>query len=124
MDAMKRMVATDAKTNFGQLVDTALVQPVAIARSGRDVAVVMSRSEYDRLKQIEAREQERSSLLEFVQGLASKSETMRELGMTSVYDLRAKMAEHHLALPRVPIAHAQAMASSVQALFPKKRARI
>ncbi len=85
--AMKRMVATDAKTNFGQLVDTALVQPVAVARSGRDVAVVMSRSEYDRLKRIEERDQERSLLIEFVEGRTAKAETMHELGITGAATL-------------------------------------
>lgn len=121
---MKRMVATDAKTNFGQLVDTALLQPVAIARSGRDVAVVMSRSEYDRLKRIEERDQERSLLLEFAEGRAAKSETMRELGITTVYELRMKMAEHRIEPRHLPRMRAEAMASSIQALFPRKRARI
>lgn len=124
MDPIKRMVATDAKTNFGHLIDSALVQPVAIARSGRDVAVVMSRAEYDRLKTIEARDRERSLLLEFVEGQTSKSETMLEIGITTVHELRMKMSEHHLAPPHVPRAQAEEMAASIQGLFPKKRARI
>jgi prevent-host-death family protein len=39
--------AKEAKNNFGRLLDEARRFPVAVSRSGRTVAVVMSYDEYD-----------------------------------------------------------------------------
>lgn len=50
---MKTMTATDAKVHFGQVLDAALQEPVAIERSGRNVAVVMSSQEFQRLQEAE-----------------------------------------------------------------------
>jgi prevent-host-death family protein len=44
---MKVMQATDAKNRFGELLEDAISEPVLIQKNGRDVAVVMSKSEYD-----------------------------------------------------------------------------
>ena len=44
---MKTMQATDAKNRFGELLDEASSEPVVIQKNGRDVAVVMSKAEYD-----------------------------------------------------------------------------
>ena len=44
---MKTMQATDAKNRFGEMLDDAASEPVLIQKNGRDVAVVMSRAEYD-----------------------------------------------------------------------------
>lgn len=46
---MKTMQATDAKNRFGELLDEAARGPVRIQKNGRDVAIVMSSAEYDRL---------------------------------------------------------------------------
>jgi prevent-host-death family protein len=46
---MQVMTASDAKNKFGQLLDTAQTGPVRVQRQGRDVAVVLSPSEYERL---------------------------------------------------------------------------
>ncbi|MDO9318501.1 MAG: type II toxin-antitoxin system Phd/YefM family antitoxin [Gammaproteobacteria bacterium] len=46
---MKTMQATDAKNRFGELLDEAASGPVRIQKNGRDVAIVMSSAEYDRL---------------------------------------------------------------------------
>ena len=45
---MKTMQATDAKNRFGEMLDDAATEPVLIQKNGRDVAVVMSRAEYDK----------------------------------------------------------------------------
>ncbi len=44
---MKVMQATDAKNRFGELLDDASNAPVIIQKNGRDVAVVMSKAEFD-----------------------------------------------------------------------------
>lgn len=50
---MKTMTATDAKTRFGQMLDDAMLAPVAIEKSGRSVAVLVSSKEYQRLQEAE-----------------------------------------------------------------------
>jgi len=51
---MQTLSATDAKYGFGQLIDLALAEPVAVAKHGRTVVVVLAVEEYERLKAIEA----------------------------------------------------------------------
>ncbi len=50
---MRTMNAKDAKTNFGQLLDTAIREPVSITRNGRQVAVVLSVQDFERLAALE-----------------------------------------------------------------------
>ena len=45
---MKTIQATDAKNRFGELLEDAGKEPVLIQKSGRDVAVILSKAEYDR----------------------------------------------------------------------------
>ncbi len=45
---MKSVNATDAKNNFGELLDSAQAGPVTIQKNGGDVAVVISIAEYTR----------------------------------------------------------------------------
>lgn len=45
---MKIMQATDAKNRFGELLEDSVSQPVLIQKNGRDVAVILSKAEYDR----------------------------------------------------------------------------
>ncbi|MEX0941175.1 MAG: type II toxin-antitoxin system prevent-host-death family antitoxin [Pseudomonadales bacterium] len=52
---MKIMQATDAKNRFGELLKDSSSQPVLIQKNGRDVAVVLSKAEYDRRFQIVAK---------------------------------------------------------------------
>ncbi|AKR58270.1 hypothetical protein XM25_21250 [Devosia sp. H5989] len=47
---MSTITATDAKNKFGQVLDEAQREPVRIQKNGRDVAVVVSAAEYERLK--------------------------------------------------------------------------
>jgi prevent-host-death family protein len=46
---MLTLTATDAKTRFGQVLQSALVEPVAIEKNGREMAYVVSSTEYHRL---------------------------------------------------------------------------
>lgn len=46
---MRVMSASDARQRFGAVIDTAQREPVVIRRLKRDVAVVLSKAEYDRL---------------------------------------------------------------------------
>jgi len=43
---MKTVASTEAKSNFGALLDTAQREPVTIEKKGRPVAVMMSHEEY------------------------------------------------------------------------------
>lgn len=43
---MKTVASTEAKSNFGALIDAAQREPVTIEKKGRPVAVVMSHEEY------------------------------------------------------------------------------
>ena len=49
---MSTIAAREAKTRFGELLDTAQRGPVTIEKHGRRVAVVLSASEYDALVQM------------------------------------------------------------------------
>jgi prevent-host-death family protein len=50
---MLTLTATDAKTRFGQVLESALVEPVAIEKNGRQLAFVVSSQEYHRLQEAE-----------------------------------------------------------------------
>ena len=56
---MRTISATDAKQNLGALLDSAQTEPVTIRRQNRDIAVVLSVREYDRLRAINVDEFER-----------------------------------------------------------------
>jgi antitoxin Phd len=47
---MKTVSATDAKQRFAALIDAAQSEPIGIRRQDRDVAVVLSAEEYDRIR--------------------------------------------------------------------------
>jgi len=50
---MQTLSAKDAKYGFGRLIDLARAEPVAVAKHGRPVVVVMAIEEYERLRGIE-----------------------------------------------------------------------
>jgi prevent-host-death family protein len=50
---MKTLTAKDAKYGFGRLIDLARAEPVAVAKHGRPVVVVMAVEEFERLKALE-----------------------------------------------------------------------
>lgn len=47
---MKTVAATEAKNRFGAIIDDAQREPVIIRRQDRDVAVVLSMADYERLR--------------------------------------------------------------------------
>ena len=46
---MTAISATDAKNRFGQVLEMAQAEPVHIQKNGRDVGVLISPAEYERL---------------------------------------------------------------------------
>lgn len=47
---MRTISATDAKQRFAALIDAAQREPIRVRRQNRDVAVIMSAEEYDRIR--------------------------------------------------------------------------
>jgi len=52
---MKKIAATEAKNQFGHLLEMVLTKPVTIEKKGRPVAVILCFAEYQRLTEIEER---------------------------------------------------------------------
>ena len=52
---METLSAKDAKYGFGRLIDLARAEPVAVAKHGRPVVVVMAVEEYEQLKALDQR---------------------------------------------------------------------
>ncbi len=50
---MKSMTAADAKRGFGSLLDAAQREPVTITKKGREVAVLLSKQDFERLEALE-----------------------------------------------------------------------
>jgi prevent-host-death family protein len=51
---MRYVSATDAKQRLAALLDSAQREPVTIRRQKRDVAVILSAEEYDRMRNLNA----------------------------------------------------------------------
>ena len=47
---MKTVAATEAKNRLGAILDDAQREPVVIRRNDRDIAVVLSMADYERLR--------------------------------------------------------------------------
>lgn len=68
---MKTIASTQAKSNFGALLDTAQREPVMIEKKGRPVAVIVSYEEYkthERLKLEDLRRDLQAGLEQAEQG--------------------------------------------------------
>lgn len=52
---MKKVYATKAQNNFGELQSQCQLEPISIINNGRPYAVLLSMSDYKRLKEIEAK---------------------------------------------------------------------
>ena len=50
---VKTIAATEAKNKFGMVMDSALVEPVLVQKSGRSSVIILSIAEYERLTTIE-----------------------------------------------------------------------
>jgi len=53
---MKTVSATEAKQRLAALLDTAQREPVVIRRKNRNVAVIMSAEEYERIRKVNVSE--------------------------------------------------------------------
>jgi prevent-host-death family protein len=71
---MRTVTATEAKQNLGALLDNAQSEPVVIRRQKRDIAVILSAREYDRLRAIN-----RAELIRFCDRIGERAEAA---GMT------------------------------------------
>ena len=60
INKVKTVTATDAKQRLAALLDAAQREPVLIRRQNRDVAVIMSAEEYQRIRRINIDELERT----------------------------------------------------------------
>ncbi len=47
---MRRVAATEAKNRLGAILDEAQREPIVIQRQDRDIAVVLSMADYERLR--------------------------------------------------------------------------
>ena len=56
---MRSVSATEAKQRLAALLDAAQREPVVIRRQNRDVAVIMSAQEYERIRDLNAAEFQR-----------------------------------------------------------------
>ncbi len=52
IDNMRSVSATDAKQRLAALLDAAQREPIVIRRQNRDVAVIMSAEEYERIRDL------------------------------------------------------------------------
>ncbi len=50
---MKTISSTECKTRLGEYLESVRTEPISIEKTGRAVAVLISRSEYDRLVALE-----------------------------------------------------------------------
>jgi prevent-host-death family protein len=56
---MKTVSATDAKQRFAAVIDAAQREPVTICRQNREVAIILSPEEYDRMRGVNVDELDR-----------------------------------------------------------------
>ncbi len=61
---MKHFTATEAKNRFGEVLDEAMVEPVVIRKNGRDVAVLISMTDYEKRLRDGAKKEKIRQLLE------------------------------------------------------------
>lgn len=66
---MRTVSASEAKQGLAQVIETAAHEPVVIQRQKRDVAVVLSMREYERLTRLNVTEFER-----FCDGVGARAE--------------------------------------------------
>jgi prevent-host-death family protein len=83
---MRTISASEAKQSFASLIDAARHEPVIIQRQKRDVAVVMSIAEFDRLNRL--------NIAEFQRVCDRIGERAKAAGMTE-HTLAALLAKDH-----------------------------
>jgi len=81
---MKHVSSTEAKQRFAALLDAAQHEPVTIKRQNREVAVVLSTREYERLHGL--------NVLEFENYCDAMAQTVRKRGLTET-DLKELLVD-------------------------------
>jgi prevent-host-death family protein len=78
---MKTVAATEAKNRLGAILDAAQREPIVIRRQDRDIAVVMSMADYDRMRSANARAflDLRNEIADEAQKAGLTDERLREL---------------------------------------------
>lgn len=76
---MREAAATKAKNHFGQILDTAMTEPVTIEKKGRPVAVLLSFAEYQRLVELEDRYWGQKAQDALKEGLLTEKKTTKWL---------------------------------------------
>jgi prevent-host-death family protein len=71
---MKTVAATEAKNRLGAILDAAQREPIVIRRQDRDIAVVLSMADYERLRSANTR-----AFLDLRNEIAAEA---REAGLT------------------------------------------
>jgi prevent-host-death family protein len=72
---MREAAATEVKNKFGQMLEKAMTEPIAIEKNGRPVVVMISIAEYNRLVEIEDRFWGDKALKAVQDGFMSQEET-------------------------------------------------
>ncbi|MVF24910.1 type II toxin-antitoxin system Phd/YefM family antitoxin [Methylocaldum sp. BRCS4] len=103
---MKTITAKEAKTRFGALLEQVAKEPIQITRSGRPYAYVLSVDQYKSL--IERRmtkplseEKIHEILTNYCEGVISRHQAMRDLGVSWYGEVLDLMAIHGLQLKPV-----------------------
>lgn len=60
---MRKFTSAHAKNHFGELIDAARAEPVAITKYDRTVVVMVAAEEFDRLKRQEGSKRPRGSVI-------------------------------------------------------------
>ena len=74
---MKTITATEAKNKLGAVMDTALVEPVMVEKSGRSSVVIMSAVMYERFLALEDAYWAARALKAESNGFASPTEVLK-----------------------------------------------
>ncbi|NDY58875.1 type II toxin-antitoxin system Phd/YefM family antitoxin [Desulfovibrio sulfodismutans] len=73
------VTSSDAKRNFGRILETTMKGPVEITKSGRRVAVILSAEDYDNLSRLEDAYWGERALAAEKGGFVGPEEAMRTL---------------------------------------------
>lgn len=92
-----KATATEVKNHFGEFLEKAQRGPIMVEKSGRAVAVLLSREDYDRLQAHEDRYWGERALEAETSGYIGPEETMRVLNARLRQIEEEEMQEHEAA---------------------------
>lgn len=71
--------STEAKKNFGRIIESTIKEPVGVTKSGRKVAVILSSETYERLSMLEDAYWSERALAAAAGGFIGPDEAMKAL---------------------------------------------